>query len=251
MTQEEVDLIYDYLHEHYRYEDGDLLRVTKTRYISASRIGEKLGYVQIGKRKRIALEDKFQINLKATLHVNKKKYTKSLSHFVWIFHKKTEPKIIYMKDNNIMNTRIENLINLDEKRVSDRHRVSNHIYAHGNRFRVAISYKNTSYFVGIYEEHKDAEKPVNFIKKRMKENNIEIPDIVKLAKKNYPGTNSRTKRKYPTGVYQEPHGYRARIWIEGKMNTIGTFPTPEEAHEAYLKAKKDYEDTKILPKTSS
>lgn len=34
-------------------------------------------------------------------------------------------------------------------------------------------------------------------------------------------------------------GYRARIQVDGKQHAVGVFPTPEQAHAAYLAAKKD------------
>lgn len=35
------------------------------------------------------------------------------------------------------------------------------------------------------------------------------------------------------GVNKRRYGYRARIWVDGKNISLGNFPTPEEAHEAY------------------
>lgn len=40
MTEEEVSLIYDYLHENYRYEDGQLIRLYDARLVKA---GHSLG----------------------------------------------------------------------------------------------------------------------------------------------------------------------------------------------------------------
>lgn len=34
-------------------------------------------------------------------------------------------------------------------------------------------------------------------------------------------------------------GFQARIWHEGKEKRLGTFPTPEAAHAAYLAAKRE------------
>lgn len=40
------------------------------------------------------------------------------------------------------------------------------------------------------------------------------------------------------GVYQKRNKFVASIRVDGKLKQIGTFLTPEEAHEAYLKAKR-------------
>src|SRR5882724_3992635 len=53
------------------------------------------------------------------------------------------------------------------------------------------------------------------------------------------GSNSRLRigKKLPKGVsIQTRGGYRSRIGISGSVFNLGTFRTPEEAHEAYIKA---------------
>ena len=44
------------------------------------------------------------------------------------------------------------------------------------------------------------------------------------------------------GVCTEGNRYRARIRVHGKDITIGSFSTPEEAHNAYLEAKRKHHD---------
>ena len=41
MTQDEIDLIYEYLHTNYRYDDGELIRIKASK---GKKIGEKFGY---------------------------------------------------------------------------------------------------------------------------------------------------------------------------------------------------------------
>lgn len=47
------------------------------------------------------------------------------------------------------------------------------------------------------------------------------------------------------GAYVQKNNkkYSSRIKVGGKYKTIGSFPTPEKAHEAYMKAKKMYHVT--------
>jgi len=63
----------------------------------------------------------------------------------------------------------------------------------------------------------------------------------------------RARGKYPIGVYHHSNKFRAQIRINGKRKYLGLFSTPEEAHSAYLKAKKrhvynfmkDYPDQRV------
>jgi hypothetical protein len=52
-----------------------------------------------------------------------------------------------------------------------------------------------------------------------------------------------TKPKLKTGVSMDPkrlrRKYKSLIKIDGKLVHLGYFPTEEEAHQAYLKAKAD------------
>lgn len=41
------------------------------------------------------------------------------------------------------------------------------------------------------------------------------------------------------GVSLKRDKFEARIYANGKLTRLGVFPTPEEAHQAYLKAKRD------------
>lgn len=50
-----------------------------------------------------------------------------------------------------------------------------------------------------------------------------------------------SRGEFPIGVYLEKkrNKYRAQAWIDGKQKTLGRFDTPEEAHQAWLKAKQE------------
>lgn len=54
--------------------------------------------------------------------------------------------------------------------------------------------------------------------------------------------NQRVRKNNKMGLKGvSPHGkkFRATIYAKGKQYSLGTFPTPEEAHEAYAKAAND------------
>ena len=49
-------------------------------------------------------------------------------------------------------------------------------------------------------------------------------------------THWLSKHDLPRGVHKVNRGYQARISVDGTRRHIGFYPTPEEAHAAYLKA---------------
>jgi hypothetical protein len=49
-------------------------------------------------------------------------------------------------------------------------------------------------------------------------------------------------RDLPKGVYRAPRGrVYVQISIKGKNHNLGRFDTPEEAHEVWLRAARDYD----------
>lgn len=67
-------------------------------------------------------------------------------------------------------------------------------------------------------------------------------DNLREASRSLNAQNRRTaKRNTKTGflgVSQHAGKFQASIWLEGKANHLGTYNTPESAHEAYVKAKR-------------
>ena len=104
MTQEEVDLIYDYLHENYEYVDGEMISKITT-----------------GRNKKFHACGSFYLSSNNTISnmiqisINKKKYRISLGHAIYIFHHKIKPNRLVYLDKNILNTKITNLKNLSMK----------------------------------------------------------------------------------------------------------------------------------------
>ena len=46
-------------------------------------------------------------------------------------------------------------------------------------------------------------------------------------------------RELPVGVRASGKRFQARMWLNKKVKTLGTFDTPEQAHKAYLLASKE------------
>ncbi len=158
MNQEEVDLIYAYLHEKYYYNDEGHLINKKTNDIV-------YGYLDMSS-KRLLFRHRFSFN--------KKKYNWSLGHIIYLMHHKIKPKyIIYVNGNNSDN-RIQNI-------------------------KVA----------SLSEVMLDSD----------------------LSVKNKHGLK---------GVIKDNKRYGARLWTGKTYKYVGWFYTPEQAHEAYLLAKKEY-----------
>lgn len=66
-------------------------------------------------------------------------------------------------------------------------------------------------------------------------------DNLRLATRSENCTNRigwHKKVACPRGVYKSPRGWAAQICKNYKSRYLGTFKTPEEAHEAYLEAAK-------------
>lgn len=53
------------------------------------------------------------------------------------------------------------------------------------------------------------------------------------------------------GVQRNHSGWQALIWANGKRKSLGTYATPEQAHEAYVAAKREPHEGAIKPSTDS
>ena len=97
MTDEEVGLIYEYLHENYEYVDGELIRTTIKQN---NTLGSKKGF--IGKKGG-------EYKMQASIAVNGKKFRCPLNKLIYLFHTKKMPAYLINFDGNITNNRIGNL----------------------------------------------------------------------------------------------------------------------------------------------
>lgn len=92
MTEEEAQIIYDYLHQTYVYENGLLKNKKRNKIID--------GHLEKNSK---------TLNFRMTIRVKNKKYKWSISHIIYFYHKKIKPKYIKYINGNKCDTRIENL----------------------------------------------------------------------------------------------------------------------------------------------
>ncbi len=222
MTQDEVDLIYAYLHEHYEYRDGELLFKTKRPGTS---IGKAIGC-------NIYDEKRDRTFFVSGLRINGKTITKSLSTWIYIYHNKKPPGFIKHQDGNPANNRIENLINYCQKNK--------------NKFRCCFV---LSLGKKLYVGDVDTKEDRDLICKKGKElyaSGIICQQIIKQElKKLFPQIRNRPKSYSGLIGVEKNNGnsrWQARLTINGRRMSLGTFNTPEEAHAAYLKAKEEYKN---------
>ncbi len=233
MTQEEVDLIYDYLHENYEYKDGELIRIKNSR---GKKIGESFGYFYFKENK--------EPRVIGSIWINKKKYTLRLSIAIFLFFKKIKPRYLNYLDGNPTNTHIENLENVPAKKIIRKgfdksRKYKTYITKKGlKRFYVLLNINGTSRgLVAVDEEsyaiklHKKAtylylENGLSFdqIKYSLKEEILNKKSI-RFNKYGYPFI-SKSGKKYH-GVYH----------VNGKSKYTKAYESPKDAHEACLKAK--------------
>ena len=157
MTQEEVDLIYDYLHKNYYYRmDGLFLRKKDNSVVFGSQRSQKNNLM-------------YSLNF----YLSNKKIHIYYSHAVYLYHKKIKPKYLNYINNNFTDCRIENL------------------------------------------------------------------ELTTMSKRNLNSKIGTINKHGFKGVCKDGNKYYARIMINKKYIWLSSHTTPEEAHEAYLKAKKE------------
>lgn len=233
MTNDEVALIYGYLHENYRYEDGDLIAI-KSR--QAHRIGTKLGYLRYS--------DKMKVE--CLLNIDGVRFHIGLHQLVFLFHFKKYIKYIGYKDKNKMNLRIDNLYqsSVDEIRFNQSHKTKKYDVTRpskmGDRFPTRIKINKKTLFLGSWPSQELATEVYNKAK-QLRIEGLDPIDIKKNIIKLYPENKMKIGNKSGfTGVHPSKTGFNAQLYINGKNKHLGCFNTPEEAHQAYLQAKQEY-----------
>lgn len=236
MTQDEVDLIYDYLHEYYRYKNGNLIRVKKC---GNRKVGEMLGSVNLSNRKG-------RLRIQCNIYVNNKTYSMQLHHLIYIYHNKTKEKYLRFKDQNPMNTKIENI---ESCTLSQTHHPNNYnkpkkgykqINIFGQiRFRPTYQPRGKNLVLDSYETKEEAIEAYIYAKTLYCQENISIDEIYQKVHNKFPGLEPKRRPHslLPKGVYQSNKKFYAKLYSKGKSIRIGLYSCPNAAHEAYLKAK--------------
>lgn len=237
MTEEEVQLIYDYLHQNYEYIDGELFRIRKHNQPSRG-ARKKLGSIFYPVKNS-------RIIIRATLRINDKNYTCPLSHFIWIFHKKEKPKLIKYFDGNPVNNRIENLaIYNGRERESNKQKKVGCAFktkSGETRWRYGLDLGNGKKIsFGTWKTQQECQELYEFVRDIWTNNQSITPEELKrMAKERFPQSQMKLNKEnvcgYP-GIYKRGKRFVARI------KPASTHDTPEEAYEAYMKAKENYKN---------
>ena len=170
MTQDEVDLIYNYLHENYEYRDGNLIRIKKTCNGQAP-VGHNMGYV-------FTPSNKGRPTLRTSFTVNKKRYCINVDRLIFIFHFKILPQVIVHIDNNPMNNKIENLnaatsYDVNNKNIEKFHGVKIYKGKNGDRYYPYLRKKGKkeSTTFGAYSSYQEAHAAYLKAKEEYRETN--------------------------------------------------------------------------------
>ncbi len=242
MTEDEVELIYNYLHENYEYRDGELISVNN----KGSRMrGSKAGNLDLGYKER-------NPSLLLLIKIKTKSYRLIFSHAIWIYHFRNKPRMLRHIDRNKMNNKIENLKETERSSLF----IDNSDCFNGftkvvtrtgkKKFRASIGINNKTIMLGWYFTEDEAQTIYSAAKRIMIENhNFNADELKEKIKKLFPWAtirkqNASKKYKGVTEDLRYPNKYTAEICVNYKRTYLGTYNTPEEAHAAYLKAKEEY-----------
>ena len=226
MTDEEVKKIYDYLHENYRYEDGNLIR---KKPIHGSKVGRVMGSFRLHPEGYGYAIGAFSIK--------GKDYNKRMSHLIYLYHHEVFPKYIKYLDRNITNVKIENLENSQSRHHKD---IKITKSSSSKMYRPGFILNGKYLSLGTYTLEENAAKAIK-IAKEMASNLSLTSEEIRNKTRELMGKPPiiKKKRTLPLGVTLDKKRYRACIRINGVKNNLGSFKCPQEAHQAYLKAKNE------------
>ncbi len=231
MTEEEVQLIYDYLHENYDYRDGELIAKNN----SGRRVkGEKCGYFHYS-------SDYPEIKMR----IKNKGF--NLSKLIYIYHFKTNPTTLEHLDGNIANNKIENLNQISRSvaianKATDKYKGYQEVIVSGKRrFSVRLNIDGRLISFGTYGTKEEAREIYLKIKKIYLSGVSNLEELKNEARKLNPKIKSSITNKFNfPGVHFNRGKYYGRFSINKKRIITSAYCSPEEAHAAYLKAKEEY-----------
>lgn len=232
MTEEEVQQIYDYLHEIYWYKDGELISKIDCgkRHIYK---GSKAGFIKQDSPSNT------QTYLRVT--INKKSFDHPISFFIFLYHKKMWPERIIFKDGNGMNSSIENLILTTKKQMEHEKAILKNGFYKKILKSGKVKYQallNTSIgfiYLGTYDSKKDA----GDIHKHARSKYIKCKDekqVYSFKKAITEEIHIKNASRYK-GYVWDKNAYQVKIYHNKVVYQIGRYNTSEKAKQAYLEAK--------------
>jgi hypothetical protein len=238
MNSEELELIYNYLHDNYEYKDGDLFH--KFDLLNKSKLkGDKLGSF---------FSNTSRPYMATSLRINKKKYCLKLIKFIYIYHHKYLPSRLYQIDGNPMNTRIENLEASTQTIIQHKSnsyknfnapKVINKDGTEG--YSVRTHYLGKILDLGTYRTAQIAKEVYKEAKDLILNSDLNCEEIKKKIAIMFPESSLNIISKHGfKGVSKSHNKYLANIRIPGKRIYLGSFDTAKEASKAYLAAEKLY-----------
>lgn len=234
MTQDEVDLIYNYLHEKYIYFDGDLY-IKKT--FSGSGLGDKVGSISYPSK------GKGYPHLMAVFSVKGRVFSSALSHFIWIYHHKEKPRFLTFIDGNRMNCRIENLNQVTWSYIQYQRAGDNQGYKkQGKYYRVCLCGSDYEGSVGTYETPELAKEIYLLAKSLMMEEPLTIQELRQKLCEIHPKAKkpSVIKCVMPYAYLNKQGRFDCKFKCREYNIFIGTFDTPMQANQSALEFKKEY-----------
>jgi hypothetical protein len=246
MTEAEVGLIYEYLHENYEYCDGELVRSANPKAGSRIRQGHSLGsfFYQGNQNPR----------LRCTLNIDGTDYTHNLAALIYLYHNKFIPQVIDYIDENPTNCKIENLKESSRTLVEYKKNVRGWkpvVLKNGTtRYRITLQIKDGSKIhFGSCETKEEARAVYDLAKKIYIEDQLASLEIKKRVMKEFPHLKMRLQKENICGfegVYKRGAKFVAR-YIHNKKSNTSTHDTAEEAHKNYLIMKEgDFKRTNRL-----
>ncbi len=248
MTQDEVDLIYDYLHENYKYYEGNLIVVRTKR--GGCKVGSSIGSFNYKRTSGSPI-------LSCSLTIEGRRFNMQLKHLIYIYHHKEKPRNIYFLDKNPMNCAIENLMATkslnkfiqQKENYAGKSGATPYSYKGTTRYRVRLSTEEGRFTIGSYNDEKIATKVYDYSRNLYLNKSLSNEDIKKEVQIKFPSKKHK-KISLPGVSLAKSNRFKSILIINKFRKHIGTFDTQEEAYLAYLKAKEEYETAKTIPTTS-
>lgn len=242
MTEQELQQIYDYLHENYRYEDGELIA---TKDLSPKqKSGSAAGYFWASRKTG------HPIVVMAFPYSIKRKLQIPLAHCIYIYHNKCKPRYISYLDCNPVNTRIENLVG-EEKRslcyrssnkIKNPKKLTKQKLVCGETYYVGSEREGEKIYIGRYLSKEESQKAYDYLRELLFNKSLSLKVIKEMVKNKYPVPYKKTNKLGFIGVRKYGKKYSAYITNKNQKIKLGNYDTPEEAHTAYLKAKEEYKN---------